>query len=314
MRIQKSCESKGRHNKYKMEESVAKFLDYLKYEKRSSEHTITAYENDLAQFEQYLNENFKGTALLAAEAVMVRAWMMELIEKEISVRSVNRKVSALRAFFRYHIRQKNVTANPMEGISSIKVKKRLPQFVEESEMAELFSEDLFEDTFEGWRDRLILELFYATGMRLSELTNICRNDLDLYNCQVKVLGKRNKERIIPFSPRVKEVIVKYLSLFDEKYPEIPKNYYIFVAPNCNKIYPKAVYRIVRKYLDLVTAISKRSPHIIRHTFATHLLNRGADINAIKEILGHASLAATQIYTHNSVEKLKNIYKQAHPRA
>ena len=297
-----------------MEDSIAKFLDYLKYEKRSSEHTVTAYEGDLAQFETYLRENFSGVTVLETEPLMVRAWMRELIEGGDSARTVNRKVSALRAFFRYHVKLKNVTVNPMEAISSPKIQKRLPQFVEEGDMENLFSEDLFEDTFEGWRDRLIFELFYATGMRLSELTNIRRNDIDLYACTVKVLGKRNKERIIPFSPRLKEVILKYFSLFDEKYPEIPKNYYIFVAPNCNKIYPKAVYRIVRKYLDLVTTIDKRSPHVLRHTFATHLLNHGADINAIKEILGHASLAATQVYTHNSIEKLKNIYNQAHPRA
>lgn len=297
-----------------MEESVAKFLDYLKYEKRSSEHTVTAYEGDLAEFGTYLKQNFKEVAILNTEPVIVRAWMMELLEKGLSARTVNRKVSALRAFFRYHVKLDNVSVNPMEAITAPKVKKRLPQFVEEEDMDNLFKEELFEDTFEGWRDRLIIELFYATGMRLSELTNIRRDDLDLYACQVKVLGKRNKERIIPFSPRLKEVAVKYLTLFDEKYPEIPKNYYIFVAQNCNKIYPKAVYRIVRKYLDLVTTIDKRSPHVLRHTFATHLLNHGADINAIKEILGHASLAATQIYTHNSIEKLKNIYNQAHPRA
>ena len=301
-------------SKCNMEDSVAKFLDYLTYEKRSSEHTVTAYEGDLSEFEAYLQQNFSDTAMTSTEPVMVRAWMMEMLEKGLSARTVNRKVSALRAFFRYHVKLGNVSVNPMEAVTAPKVKKRLPQFVEEEEMDDLFKEELFEDTFEGWRDRLIIELFYATGMRLSELTNIRRDDLDLYACQVKVLGKRNKERIIPFSPRLKEVAVKYLTLFDEKYPEIPKNYYIFVAQNCNKIYPKAVYRIVRKYLDLVTTIDKRSPHVLRHTFATHLLNHGADINAIKEILGHASLAATQIYTHNSIEKLKNIYNQAHPRA
>ena len=297
-----------------MSPSLAKFLDYLTYEKRSSEHTVTAYEGDLSEFEAYLQQNFKDISMLGTEPVMVRAWMMEMLEKGLSARTVNRKVSALRAFFRYHVKLGNVSVNPMEAVTAPKVKKRLPQFVEEEEMDDLFKEELFEDTFEGWRDRFIIELFYATGMRLSELTNIRRDDLDLYACQVKVLGKRNKERIIPFSPRLKEVALKYLALFDEKYPEIPKNYYIFVAPNCNKIYPKAVYRIVRKYLDLVTTIDKRSPHVLRHTFATHLLNHGADINAIKEILGHASLAATQIYTHNSIEKLKNIYNQAHPRA
>lgn len=297
-----------------MEKSIAKFLDYLKYEKRTSEHTVTAYEGDVTQFETYLAENFPEATILNAGAEMIRTWLIDLIEKGEATRTINRKASSLRSFYHYHIKIKNIEKNPMEEIRAPKMKKRLPVFVEETEMENLFSENLFEDTFEGWRDRLIIELFYATGMRLSELINIRRGDVDLYACSVKVLGKRNKERVIPFSPRMKELFLKYFSLFDEKYPEIPKNYYIFVAPNCNKIYPKAVYRIVRKYLDLVTTIDKRSPHVLRHTFATHMLNNGADINAIKEILGHASLAATQIYTHNSIEKLKNIYNQAHPRA
>ncbi len=297
-----------------MEKSVSQFLDYLKFERRSSVNTVAAYESDLAQFESYMTLNFPDVPVLNAEPVMVRAWMMELLDAEMTARTVSRKVSSLRAFFRYHTKIKNVKVNPMEAVVAPKVAKRLPQFVEETDMENLFSADLFEDSFEGWRDRLIIELFYVTGMRLSELINLRRDDINLYDGTVKVLGKRNKERIIPFSNREKEVIEKYLQLFDEKYPDFPKNNYIFVAQNRNKIYPKAVYRIVRKYLDVVTTIDKRSPHVLRHTFATHLLNHGADINAIKEILGHASLAATQVYTHNSIEKLKNIYNQAHPRA
>lgn len=295
-------------------ESVHQFLDYLTFEKRSSAHTVAAYQLDLQQFSAFLSENFQVADVLAAEPVMIRTWMLSLMESGITARSIDRKISALRAFFRYHLKMRNVTVNPMEAITAPKISKRLPQFVDETDMSHLFDQELFEDSFEGWRDRLVIELFYVTGMRLSELIGLKRMDIDLYNCTVKVLGKRNKERVIPFSNRVKDIIIRYLQLFDEKFPAAPKNYYIFVTDKLNKIYPKSVYRIVRKYLDMVTTIDKRSPHVLRHTFATHMLNHGADLNAIKEILGHTSLAATQVYTHNSIEKLKNIYNQAHPRA
>lgn len=181
-------------------------------------------------------------------------------------------------------------------------------------MERLFNEDLFADTYEGWRDRVIIELFYSTGMRLSELINLKFQDIDFYEKSIKVLGKRNKERIIPLGNIAIEALRKYLLFFESEFGETKKYLPIFVTSKANKIYPKAVYKIVRKYLDMVTTIDKRSPHVIRHTFATHLLNNGADINAIKEILGHSSLAATQVYTHNSIDKLKAIYKQAHPRA
>lgn len=290
------------------------FLNYLQYEKRVSPHTVKAYRTDLEQFVQFSLAECGSDDVRQATTALVRAWMMQLMEEGDSARSINRKISALRAFFRYHVRMGDVQTNPMEAISAPKIAKRLPQFVSQNEMENLFRAELFEDTFEGWRDRLIIELFYVTGMRLSELVNLKRSDIDLYDGSLKVMGKRSKERIIPFSPRVKGVIVKYLEIFDEKYAGNPKNSFIFVAPNGNKIYPKAVYRIVRKYLDMVTTIDKRSPHVLRHTFATQMLNHGADINAIKEILGHSSLAATQVYTHNTIEKLKNIYNQAHPRA
>lgn len=295
-------------------ESVHQFLDYLSFEKRSSVHTVAAYQLDLQQFSDFISDNFQLADVLAAEPTMIRTWTLSLMESGITARSIDRKISALRAFFRYHLKMRHITVNPMEAITAPKISKRLPQFVDETDMSHLFDEELFEDSFEGWRDRLVIELFYVTGMRLSELIGLKRMDIDLYNCTVKVLGKRNKERVIPFSNRVKDIITKYLQLFDEKFPAAPKNYYIFVTDKLNKIYPKSVYRIVRKYLDMVTTIDKRSPHVLRHTFATHMLNHGADLNAIKEILGHTSLAATQVYTHNSIEKLKNIYNQAHPRA
>ena len=293
---------------------MQKFLNYLQFEKRSSVHTVEAYRTDLEQFAQYEKAQYGKDSILLAEAAEVRSWMVQLMEDGVSTRSINRKVSALKAFFRYHLKMQDVQQNPMEAVSAPKIAKRLPQFVEQCEMDTLFREELFDDSFEGWRDRLIIELFYVTGMRLSELINIKYGDIDLYDCSVKVLGKRNKERVIPFSLRVKEIIAQYLQLFEENVSKIQKNSFIFVAPNGNKIYPKAVYRIVRKYLDMVTKIDKRSPHVLRHTFATQMLNNGADINAIKEILGHSSLAATQVYTHNTIEKLKNIYNQAHPRA
>lgn len=290
------------------------FLNYLQYEKRSSSNTVEAYRNDLKQFSEFLKNAYDQEDLLAVDAGEIRMWMVQMMEAGLTARSVNRKVSTLRAFYRYHLKMKHITVNPTEAVVGPKIAKRLPQYVEENEMDHLFRADLFADDFEGWRDRLIIELFYVTGMRLSELVNIKRGDINLYDNAVKVLGKRNKERIIPFSPRMSELIAKYLHFLDEKFPENPKNSFIFVASNGNKIYPKAVYRIVRKYLDMVTTIDKRSPHVLRHTFATQMLNHGADLNAIKEILGHSSLAATQVYTHNSIEKLKKIYNQAHPRA
>jgi integrase/recombinase XerC len=295
-------------------DSIKQFVDYLAFEKRSSQHTITAYEHDLIAFFTYCKEVFQVENIEQVDSAIVRTWILTLLEDQVSARSINRKISSLKSFFRYHQRMQHISHNPMGAVISPKVAKRLPQFVETGDMGKLFSTDLFENSFEGWRDRTILELFYATGMRLAELINLRRNDIDLYEDCVKVLGKRNKERIIPFGRTLHEVMVKYFELYEETFDTANENYCIFVTSKNKQLYPKAVYIIVRKYLDMVTTIDKRSPHVIRHTFATHLLNNGADINAIKEILGHANLAATQIYTHNSIERLKNIYKQAHPRA
>lgn len=291
------------------------FIGHLRYEKRSSAHTVSAYEGDLRQFAEYIEKNLEVTELGKVEAGDIRTWILTLLEdSHLSARSVSRKLSALRDFFRFELKAGRVDHNPMEGIHGPKFQEKLPEYVEQGDMERLFSAELFEDSFEGQRDRLILEMFYATGMRLSELLNIKRLDIDLYENSVKVLGKRNKERIIPFGNRMRDLLTKYLEYYIENFAPEKENFYIFVAANGQQLYPKAVYRIVRKYLDMVTTISKRSPHVIRHTFATHMLNRGADLNAIKEILGHSSLAATQVYTHNSMEQLKSIYKQAHPRA
>ncbi|MDR3047625.1 MAG: tyrosine-type recombinase/integrase [Bacteroidales bacterium] len=293
---------------------IEDFLHYLKFEKRESENTVSSYAIDMNQFFIYTNKAFNTENLSEIDATTIRTWMITLLEEGISARSVRRKLSALNSFYRYHIRIGTVSKNPVTQIIASKITKKLPAFVAESDMEHLFSEALFENSLMGWRDRTIMELFYATGMRVSELVNIQKQDIDFYEQTVKVLGKRNKERIIPLTTNIKNVLEHYFDLVKKENIILDKNSYIFFTSKHNKIYSKAVYNIVRKYLDMVTTIDKRSPHVLRHTFATHLLNNGADINAIKEILGHAGLAATQIYTHNSIDKLKSIYKQAHPRA
>ena len=293
---------------------VIDFIHYLQYEKRFSTHTVISYQNDIESFMSYLEKAFELNNVEEITPVMVRTWILTLIEEGISTRSVNRKLSTLKSFFHYHIKVGTIKKSPMDQVHAPKMSKRLPEYVAEDDMKQLFNSELFADTFEGWRDRAVIELFYATGMRLSELINIKKQDIDFYDNSVKVLGKRNKERIVPLTPTVRKVFEKYFSLWEENFGALNKNSFIFATSKGNKMYPKAVYNIVKRYLDMITTIDKRSPHVIRHTFATHLLNNGADINAIKEILGHANLAATQIYTRNSIEKLKSIYKQAHPRA
>ena len=291
------------------------FINYLRFEKRVSENTVIAYENDLAQFFTYTETKLNIDQLKAIENADIRTWIITLLEDEsFTARTINRKISALKAFYRYEQKIGAVQHNPMLQIHAPKFQKGLPEFVEQKDLDRLFSADIFTDDFEGKRDQLIIELFYATGMRLSELLNIRKSDIDFHNQTIKVLGKRNKERIIPFGKNMSELLTMYIENYSENILTNQDNYYIFVAADGKKLYPKAIYRIVRKYLDMVTTIGKRSPHVIRHTFATHLLNNGADLNAIKEILGHSSLAATQVYTHNSMERIKSIYKQAHPRA
>jgi integrase/recombinase XerC len=290
------------------------FHGYLQFEKRASEHTVISYCNDLEQFWSYYQQAFSGTDWKEVDTTIIRTWLITLMEENISPRSINRKMSALKSFYKYHIKMGVFETNPILQVHAPKMRQRLPQFVEEKDMEKLFDADLFPKNFEGWRDRIILELFYATGMRLSELRMLTFSDIDVYNNQVKVLGKRNKERIIPFGYTFQHLFNKYYELCAENFGTPAQNNFVFVNVKGKQLAPKTIYTIVRKYLDMITTIEKRSPHVIRHTFATHLLNRGADLNTIKELLGHGSLAATQVYTHNSIEKLKSIYQQAHPRA
>lgn len=291
------------------------FIDYLKYERRSSANTVAAYENDLGQFFAFVDEKLGIKNLDEICTNDIRTWIISLLEDQsLSARTVGRKISSLRAFFRYEVKIKELQKNPVSAVHVPKASAKLPQFVDKKDMEKLFDDGLFADDFEGLRDKTIIELFYNTGMRLSELINIRKNDINFGDNTLKVLGKRSKERVIPFGPNMEKLLTIYFDNYEKKFCNASENYFIFVTADGRQLYPKAVYRIVRKYLDMVTTIDKRSPHVIRHTFATHMLNNGADLNAIKTILGHSSLAATQVYTHNSIEQLKSIYKQAHPRA
>ncbi len=284
------------------------FLKFLQYEKRHSNHTLVAYSNDLRQFLEYIDTTYEIKKITEINHTVIRSWIVSLMEQKITPRSVNRKITTLKTFYKFLLRQGKVSQNPMLKVLSPKMSKRLPVFVEKEKMDTLLDDTAFGDDFEGQRNKLIIEMLYASGMRLSELINLKQTDVDLYSSQLKVLGKRNKERIIPFSDTLKQQIQQYIALKPAESTE-----YLFVSIKGVKLYEKLVYRVVNSYLSEVTTASKKSPHVLRHTFATHMLNSGADLNAVKELLGHANLSATQVYTHNTVEKLKNIHKQAHPR-
>ncbi len=288
---------------------LEKFLEYLQFEKKFSPHTLVSYRNDAEQFAAFLKHTYEIEKPEDASSFMIRSWMAEMIQEKISPRTVIRKASTLRTFYKFLLREGVITISPMQKIITPKTPKRLPVFVNKKEMESLFKIE-FPDSFDGIRDRLILELFYATGIRRAELITMKDTDVNLYNLTIKVLGKRNKERLIPISPFLKTYIQEYR---EGKKKSGVKNEYFFVNEGGDQLYDKEVYRIVKKYLSEVTTLQKKSPHVLRHTFATHILDNGADINAVKELLGHANLSATQVYTHNTLEKLKRMHKQAHPR-
>ncbi len=286
---------------------LEKFESYLESEKRFSSHTVTAYLKDVNQFLDAMEITLKED-LKEIKHSLIRSWMVALIEQGIVNRSVNRKLSTLRTFFKWCLQEKIVDSNPMVKITGPKSEKRLPSFVREQDMSVSKLEAVFPATIEGKRDQLIFELFYQTGIRLAELIDLKKQDFN--SCQIKVLGKRNKERIIPLSNDLASELIAYQRNLEE---EQAASSYLFSLKNGDKIYPKLVYRKINYYLGLITNLEKKSPHVLRHTFATHMLNNGAGLETLKDILGHANLSATQVYTHNSFSQLTTIYKQAHPR-
>ena len=291
------------------------FLAYLTYEKRYSPHTITSYRDDLEQFFTYLHEQFNmpQPVLTDISSSLVRSWLASLKENKNTAKTINRKISSLKSFFKYHIRIGELEQSPMTIIVAPKIPKRLPVYVEQKDTDTLFQYVEFPDDWQGKTDRLLLTIFYNTGMRLSELVNLKESQVNAASNTIKVLGKGNKERVIPVSSALIKEINSYM-LLKRQTLESPDQLYLLVNDKGRKLYAKYVYNAVKKYLSIVTTIDKKSPHVLRHTFATHLTNNGADLNAVKELLGHSSLAATQIYTHNSIEKLKDVYKKAHPKA
>ncbi len=287
------------------------FLKYLQLEKRYSPHTVKAYQNDLTQFLDYLEETYESV-LQKAKHPMVRSWLAQMLDYGISPRSVNRKITALKSFYKFLLKEEIIFEDPTIKIVPPKMSKNLPAFVEEGQMRHLLDELDFKGDYAGVRDKLIIELFYSTGIRQAELINLKIKDFDLSSNVIKVLGKRNKERLIPLTKELRQKIDAYLNLRAEL--PIKDSTYLLLTNKGKKLYPTLVYRQVNHYLSQVTSLDKKSPHVLRHTFATHMLNNGADLNAIKELLGHANLSATQVYTHNTIDKLKKVYNQAHPRA
>jgi len=291
------------------------FLDYIEFEKRYSPHTLKSYQLDLLQFDDFCKNEFNIQSHLA-DFKKIRYWIIELVNNNISNRSINRKVSTLKSFFKFLKRNLIIANNPTKAIESLKIEKKLPSFIKEEGLSSLLDENenkFFTNDFKGDRDFLIIDLLYSTGIRISELKNILIKNIDFEQLSIKVVGKRNKERRIPINVNLNNRIKRYQKKCEEEFYQ-NKSDYLLLTNKGNPVYDKFIYRCVIKYLTLITTQEKKHPHILRHSFATHLLNNGADLNTIKELLGHSNLSATQVYTHNSFEKLNYIYNKAHPRA
>jgi integrase/recombinase XerC len=290
---------------------IKSFLRYLQFEKRYSEHTVIAYAADLEQFSVFLAQ--EGIEITAAEYPSIRLWVISLVEDGLHPATINRKMASLRSFYKFLLKRELITQDPSQRLQALKTPKRLPEFLQEKDISELFDHHEFDNDFFGIRDKLILELLYGTGMRRAELISLEDNSINFNKNQIKVLGKRNKERVIPVTDTVTNLIADYNIEKKNHFGKLATTALI-VTDKGEACYPMLVYRTVVKYLSGVVSLDKKSPHVLRHSYATHLLNNGADLNAVKDLLGHASLAATQVYTHNSLEKLKKVFQQAHPKA
>ena len=288
------------------------FLKYLRFEKRYSDHTVSSYNIDLKQFIEFIEKEFGLKKLNSVNYRIARSWIINLSSENLTSATINRKIASAKSFYKYLISREKLNENPFKKISLLKKEKKLPSFIKEKDIKLMFDQSKFKNNLIDIRNLLILELLYGTGIRLSELINLKIKDCDLNKSQIKVLGKRNKERIIPINKNIKSQLQKYLILRTQK--EIKISEYLIITSKYEKSYPMFIYRIVKENLSKTINSEKYNPHILRHTFATHLVNKGANINAIKDLLGHSSLAATQIYTHNSIEKLKETFQTSHPKA
>jgi len=291
---------------------IRQFIEYLQKEKNYSVFTLKAYQTDLSDFQRFTKSYSKDLTQVTSKEV--RLWIANLSEKSLSEKTINRKIASLKSFYKFLLKTETITVNPLAQISGMKVRKKFPVPFSPDEMQNIFDWDLFPDTFEGVRDKTIIQLFYTTGIRRAELLNIHLNDIDFHKKELKVIGKRNKQRIIPLLLKTIESLQEYIKIKREAFKNQNADDFLFVTKKGKKMYDVLVYRIINSYLSKVSVKHKKSPHMLRHTFATHLLNNGADLNSIKELLGHSSLAATQVYTHSSIQELKNVYKNAHPRS
>ena len=289
---------------------IDKFISFLQHEKRYSPHTLLSYRNDLVQFSAFLKKHEYPEEPDLIKHFQIRSWMVDLMEAKITPRSINRKLSSLKSYFKFLMRNNLMHHDPTLKIEPPKTSKRLPVYVDKTGTDKMVHHLELDGGFAGMRNKLILEIFYATGFRRSELINLKESDIDWSRKEIKVLGKGNKQRIVPVDQQLLDSISAYLEEKEKQFG----NEYLIVTDSGQQMYPKFVYNIVKRYLAEVTTVDKKSPHTLRHTFATHLVDNGADLNAVKELLGHSSLAATQVYTHNSIEKLKDAYKKAHPKA
>ncbi len=289
------------------------FLEYLLLEKNYSKLTLKAYQNDIEAFTQFNQQHFQQETITQANYNQIRSWIVALVNQKISNRSINRKISALNTYYKYLLKIDEISINPLAKHKALKVSKKIQIPFSKEEITIVLDQLSSTNTFEGIRNQLIIELFYSTGMRRNELIQLKISDINLSNQTIKVLGKRNKERYIPLLPTVQKTILKYINQ-RKKLSTIQDTHYLLLTKKGVKIYEMLVYRIINTYFSLASQKVKKSPHILRHSFATHLLNEGANLNAVKELLGHSSLAATQVYTHNNIEQLKKVYQNAHPRS
>ncbi|HBT86390.1 MAG TPA: recombinase [Porphyromonadaceae bacterium] len=290
-----------------------KFIDYLRYEKNYSSLTEISYLNDITQFEEFVENEIGNFVPSEIDVDIIRIWMSTLIEKGMKPSTVNRKLSSLKAFFNFMEKKKHVSGNPAKLVSGIKTPKVLPVFVNDKEMTKILDNpENYSDDFKGYRDRFLIELFYVTGIRRAELISLKDNDIDFNTCTLKIMGKGNKERFIPFSDETKKKIQEYINVRDAEIEN--KSAFLFVKEDGEPLYPELVYKIIHDHLKNISTLSKKSPHVLRHSFATEMMNNGAEINAVKELLGHSSLSSTEIYTHVTFEEMKKTYQNAHPRA